>query len=156
MVPKQLRNPWKIWLQKRVKSFNSISNFKVFEQMMWVLVGFQLFSALFLLLVFPFFLRIIVSKEAGTLLLEKIYDDTARTDDDVPLTHIKKAKINDPMMVQTRVLKSDNLQYNTLGRWDDRLIDQASDVPSIIFFIISYRLRALKTLYLYFCNVIKK
>ena len=31
-------------------------------------------------------------------------------------------------------LKSDNLQYNTLGRWDDRLIDQASDVPSIIFF----------------------
>ena len=32
------------------------------------------------------------------------------------------------------VLKSDNLQYNTLGRWDDRLIDQASDVPSIIFF----------------------
>ena len=31
-------------------------------------------------------------------------------------------------------LKSDNLQYNTLGRWDNRLIDQASDVPSIIFF----------------------
>ena len=31
-------------------------------------------------------------------------------------------------------LKSDNLQYNTLGRWDERLIDQASDVPSIIFF----------------------
>ena len=30
--------------------------------------------------------------------------------------------------------KSDNLQYNTLGRWDDRLIDQASDVPSIIIF----------------------
>ena len=33
-------------------------------------------------------------------------------------------------------LKSDNLQYNTLGRWDKRLIDQASDVPSIIFFHI--------------------
>ena len=31
-------------------------------------------------------------------------------------------------------IKSDNLQYNTLGRWDNRLIDQASDVPSIIFF----------------------
>ena len=31
-------------------------------------------------------------------------------------------------------IKSDNLQYNTLGRWDDRLIDQASDVPSVIFF----------------------
>ena len=25
------------------------------------------------------------------------------------------------------VIKSDNLQFNTLGRWDDRLIDQASD-----------------------------
>ena len=34
-----------------------------------------------------------------------------------------------------------------LGRWDKQLINQASDVPSIIFFIISYRLRALKTLY---------
>ena len=44
---------------------------------------------------------------------------------------------------------------NTLGRWDKRLIDQASDVPSIIFFfIISYKLRALKTLYFYFCNLI--
>jgi hypothetical protein len=31
-------------------------------------------------------------------------------------------------------LKSDNLQYNTLGRQDERLIDQVSDVPSIIFF----------------------
>ena len=30
--------------------------------------------------------------------------------------------------------KSDNLQYNTLGCWDERLIDQVSDVPSIIFF----------------------
>jgi hypothetical protein len=29
-----------------------------------------------------------------------------------------------------------------LGQWDKRLIDQAYDVPSIIFFIISYRLRA--------------
>ena len=33
-------------------------------------------------------------------------------------------------------MKSDNLQYNTLGRWNDRLIDQASDVPSMIFFHI--------------------
>ena len=31
-------------------------------------------------------------------------------------------------------LKSDNLQYNTLGRWDKRLIDQASDVPSTHYF----------------------
>ena len=30
--------------------------------------------------------------------------------------------------------KADNLQCNTLGRWDERLIDQASDVPSIIIF----------------------
>ena len=30
-------------------------------------------------------------------------------------------------------LKSDNLQYNTLGQWDDRLIDQVFDVPSIFF-----------------------
>ena len=29
-------------------------------------------------------------------------------------------------------LKSDNLQYNTLGRMDAPLIDQASDGPSII------------------------
>ena len=28
-----------------------------------------------------------------------------------------------------------------LGRWDKRLVDQASDVPSIFFFIISYRPR---------------
>ena len=28
------------------------------------------------------------------------------------------------------VLKFDNLQYNTLGRWVDGMIDQASDVPS--------------------------
>ena len=30
----------------------------------------------------------------------------------------------------TYYMKSDNLQYNTLGRWDERLIDQASDVLS--------------------------
>jgi hypothetical protein len=53
-------------------------------------------------------------------------------------------------------MKFDNLQYNTLGRWVKRLIDQVSDVPSIIFFIISHRLRAIKNLYLYFCKVIKK
>ena len=29
-------------------------------------------------------------------------------------------------------LKSDNLQYNKLGRWVDHLIDQASEGPSII------------------------
>ena len=33
-----------------------------------------------------------------------------------------------------RILKSDNLQYNMLGRWVDRLIDQASDGPSTYYF----------------------
>ena len=36
-----------------------------------------------------------------------------------------------------RCLKSDNLQYNTMVRWNKWLVDQASDVPSISFFIIS-------------------
>ena len=45
------------------------------------------------------------------------------------------------------ILKSNNLQYNTyaslLGRWDKQLVDQASDVPGIIFFfMIFYRLKA--------------
>ena len=52
-------------------------------------------------------------------------------------------------------MKSDNLQFSTLVRWDKWLVDQASDVPSI-FFIISHRLRALKTLYFYFSKFIKK
>ena len=34
--------------------------------------------------------------------------------------------------IQASCKKSDNLQYNTLGRWVDRLINQASDGPSII------------------------
>ena len=37
-------------------------------------------------------------------------------------------------------LKCDNLQYNMLSRWDEQLIDQASDVPSIIFFIVSCKI----------------
>ena len=32
------------------------------------------------------------------------------------------------------VVKSDNLQYDMLVRWDKWLVDKASDVPSIIFF----------------------
>ena len=39
-----------------------------------------------------------------------------------------------PFLIKLGYQKSDNLQYDTLGRWDDRLIDQASDVSSIIFF----------------------
>jgi hypothetical protein len=45
---------------------------------------------------------------------------------------------------------------NTLICWAKRLVDQASEVPRIFFFTISYRLRALKTLYFYFCKFIKK
>ena len=43
-----------------------------------------------------------------------------------------------------------------LGRWDKRIVDQKSDVPSIILFFTFYRLSALKTLYFYFCNFMKK
>ena len=38
------------------------------------------------------------------------------------------------LMGEVEEVKSVNLQYNTLGRWADRLIAQVSDVPSIIFF----------------------
>ena len=49
-----------------------------------------------------------------------------------------------------------SIQYaGLLGRWATRLIDQVSHVPSF-FFIIYYRLWALKTLYTYFYKVIKK
>jgi hypothetical protein len=58
--------------------------------------------------------------------------------------------------------KSYNLLYNMLGCWVDCLIDQESDGPSII--LIDEKktvgcwlgLRALKTLYFYFCKFIKK
>ena len=42
--------------------------------------------------------------------------------------------------------KSDNLQYNALTRCLSGTNDQASDVPSIIFFVNFYKLKALKTL----------
>ena len=50
-------------------------------------------------------------------------------------------------------LKSHNLQCKTpglLGRWDELIINQVSDVPNITFFTVSYRLRALKTLDFYY------
>ena len=55
--------------------------------------------------------------------------------------------------------KSDNLQYNTLGRWVDGTNNSSTKrlmFQALFFFIISYRLRAPKTLYFYFCKVIKK
>ena len=54
--------------------------------------------------------------------------------------------------------KSDNLQYNLLGRWDERLINQASDVPSIIFFhnFLQKSLQKLfKFIFLFFFNFTK-
>ena len=42
-----------------------------------------------------------------------------------------------------------------LGRWDNGIVNQESDVPSIISLYTFYRLRALKTIYFYFCNFIK-
>ena len=55
-------------------------------------------------------------------------------------------------------LKSDNLQYNTLVCWDKWLADQASDVTSIIFFIISCKIVCKNgfNFYFIFCKVIKK
>ena len=43
-----------------------------------------------------------------------------------------------------------------LGRWDKRIVDQESDVPSIIFFILFMDLEHSKLFIFYFCNFIKK
>ena len=54
------------------------------------------------------------------------------------------------------VLKSVNLQYNTLVRWDAGTKDSSTKClmfQSLFFFIISYRLGALKTLYLYYKKI---
>ena len=55
------------------------------------------------------------------------------------------------------VIKSDNLQYNTLARWLAGTNDSSNKcliVQESYFFIISYRLKALKTIYFY--KIIKK
>ena len=52
--------------------------------------------------------------------------------------------------IKRTALKSHNIQYITLGRWDKWLINQASDVPSIIFFHNFLWIRALKTLYFFY------
>ena len=56
------------------------------------------------------------------------------------------------------VKKSDNLQYNTLVCWIDGTNDLSTKhlAFQVFIFINSNRLRALKTLYLYVCNFIKK
>ena len=55
--------------------------------------------------------------------------------------------------------KSVNLQYNTLGCLDDGTNQSSTKslmFQVLFFFYTFYRLRALKTLYFYFCNFIKK
>ena len=54
--------------------------------------------------------------------------------------------------INAKIRQSTIYYAGSLGRWDKRIVDQESDVPSIIFYTF-YRLRALKTLY--FCNFIK-
>ena len=51
-----------------------------------------------------------------------------------------------------------NLQYITLGCLDDGTNKSSTKslMFQILFFYTFYRLRALKTFYLYFCNFIKK
>ena len=53
--------------------------------------------------------------------------------------------------------KSDNLQYNTLVRWFAGMNDSLTKhlMLQAFFFIISHRLRALKTFYFYICKFIK-
>ena len=57
-----------------------------------------------------------------------------------------------------RQLKSVNLQYITLGCLDDGTNESSTKslMFQVLFFYTFYRLRALKTLYFYFCNFIKK
>ena len=54
--------------------------------------------------------------------------------------------------------KSDNLQYNTLVRWVAVTNNSATKrlTIQVFFFIVSYRLMALKTLCFYFRKFIKK
>ena len=54
--------------------------------------------------------------------------------------------------------KSVNLQHITLGCLDDGTNESStkSVIFQVLFFYTFYRLRALKTVYFYFCNFIKK
>ena len=54
-----------------------------------------------------------------------------------------------------KIQQSEIWYAGLLGRWIKLVVDQASAVPSI-FFLISYRCRALKTFYFHFCTFIRK
>ena len=58
----------------------------------------------------------------------------------------------------SNLIRTNNLQYNMLVHWSDGTNDSSIKCLTFqaFFFIISYRLRALKTLYFHFCNFIKK
>ena len=62
-----------------------------------------------------------------------------------------------PLWSRISILKSDNLQYITLGRWDQRHNYQTSDVPSIIFFTISCKILCKNrfNLFFFFCKFTK-
>ena len=51
-----------------------------------------------------------------------------------PVLYITEPKARKIYSFHEIVMKFNNLQYNTLGGWDNRVIDQGTDVPSIIFF----------------------
>ena len=54
-------------------------------------------------------------------------------------------------------IRQSRIQYaGSVVHWDKWLVDQASNIPSIIFSIVSYRLRALNTLFFYFGKFLKK
>ena len=59
---------------------------------------------------------------------------------DLKKLHQIKAFFATIKMTYGLALKSKIFQYYTLARWDERLIHQVSDVPSIIFLIISCKI----------------
>ena len=59
---------------------------------------------------------------------------------DLKKLHQIKAFFTPIKMTYGLALKSKIFQYYTLARWDERLIQQVSDVPSIIFLIISCKI----------------
>ena len=60
------------------------------------------------------------------------------------MKHMKGTKLK-KNQVPVAIRQSEIYDADSPGRWDKQLVNQAADVPSIFFFIISYRLRVLKT-----------
>ena len=77
--------------------------------------------------------------------------------------HYNSSKISIRILVRktaiiSNLIKTNNLQYNMLVRWADGTNDSSTKCLTFqaFFFIISYRLMALKTLYFHFCKKKKK